>query len=133
MRGNAPGLFGDLLVNREVSGVTGACVAFRRDTFLEVGGLAEGLPESFNDVDFCYKMSRAGYRILYLAGCELFHFESQTRDPKPYAKDTVFMRGRWGVPGRDPYTPVYPQMPPTLAEKKAMKARARRRSLGLAP
>lgn len=133
MRGDSAGLFGDLLVNREVSGVTGACVAFRRDTFLEVGGLAEGLPESFNDVDFCYKISRAGYRILYLAGCELFHFESQTRDPKPYAKDTVFMRGRWGVPGRDPYTPVYPQMPPTLAEKKAMKAKARRRSLGLAP
>ena len=130
---SSPGPFGELVVNREVSGVTGACVAFRRETFLEVGGLAEGLPESFNDVDFCYKMTRAGYRILYMAHCLLFHFESQTRDPKPYAADTVFMRRRWGVPARDPYTPVFPHMPPTLAEKREMKARARRRSLGLAP
>jgi GT2 family glycosyltransferase len=129
---SSPGPFGELVVNREVSGVTGACVAFRRETFFEVGGLAEGLPESFNDVDFCYKLSRAGYRILYMANCVLFHFESQTRDPKPYVADTVFMRKRWGVPGRDPFTPVFPRMPPTLAEKRAIKAEARRRSLGLA-
>ena len=131
--GDSPGIFGDLLVNREVSGVTGACVGFRRETFFEVGGLAEGLPESFNDVDFCYKITRAGYRILYMAVCELFHFESQTRDPKPYVEDTVFMRRRWGIPTRDPYTPVFAHMPPTLAEKRASRARAQRRALGLAP
>jgi glycosyltransferase involved in cell wall biosynthesis len=121
------GRFGMLVVNREVSGVTGACVAMRRDTFLKVGGLAEGLPESFNDVDFCYKILRADYRILFVANCELFHFESQTRDPKANAEDTWFMRGRWGVPGRDPYTPDYPDLPPTFAEKQRQQRLAEKR------
>ena len=55
----APGPFGVLRVNREVYGVTGACVGVRRETFLEVGGLTEE-PENFNDVDFsCNLGSRA--------------------------------------------------------------------------
>jgi GT2 family glycosyltransferase len=110
------GRFGQLVVSREVSGVTGACVAMRREMFFEVGGLAEGLPESFNDVDFCYKILRTGQRILFMANCELFHFESQTRDPKANFEDTVFMRRRWGIPVRDPFTPAYPHMPPTQAQ-----------------
>ena len=123
------GRFGMLVVSREVSGVTGACVALRRETFFDVGGLAEGLPESFNDVDFCYKVQRLGLRILYMASCELFHFESQTRDPKPYIEDTRFMRNRWGTPVMDPYTPDYPNMPPTLAEKQHLKRLAEKRRL----
>ena len=100
-----------LLVDREVSGVTGACVGIRRSVYLEVGGLTEQLRESFNDVDFCYKVARAGYRTLYLAHCELFHFESQTREPLPNPDDDRFVRGRWGIPTRDPYTPTYPDRP----------------------
>jgi GT2 family glycosyltransferase len=123
------GRFGMLVVNREVSGVTGACVAMRRETFFEVGGLAEGLPESFNDVDFCYKISRAGYRILYLANCELFHFESQTRDPSPNFEDTKYMRRRWGTPSRDPYSPDYPNLPPTAAEQLRQQRLAEKRRL----
>lgn len=123
------GRFGMLVVNREVSGVTGACVAMRRETFFEVGGLAEGLPESFNDVDFCYKILASGHRILYMANCELFHFESQTRDPKPYVEDTRFMRRRWGTPVNDPYTPDYPNLPPTAAEKLRQRRLAEKRRL----
>ncbi|WP_408896283.1 glycosyltransferase family 2 protein [Nocardioides sp. R1-1] len=99
------------VVDREVSGVTGACVGLRREVYLEVGGHTELLREDYNDVDLSYKLSAAGYRILYLAHCELFHFESQTRDAIPNPDDTRFMRRRWGVPWRDRYTPVYPNLP----------------------
>ena len=125
----APGEFGVLALNHEVSGVTGACVGMRRETFFEVGGLAEGLPESFNDVDFCYKMLLLGYRIVYMAHCELFHFESQTRDPTATAADTRFMRSRWGVPTRDPYMPVFPHMPKTEAEIRQARVKAERKRL----
>ena len=131
MPGDTPGPFADLFATREVSGVTGACVAMRRETFFEVGGLAEGLPESFNDVDFCYKVLRLGYRILYMAHCELFHFESQTREPTAMPADVRFMRRRWGVPERDPYMPVFPNMPLTAAEKRRIRLRAERKRLGL--
>lgn len=113
------------MIDREVSGVTGACVGMRRDTFFEAGGLAERLPGSYNDVDLCYKVRALGYRILYMAHCELFHFESQTRDPKTPVSDSAFVRRRWGLPGRDPYTPVYPNMPLPWAEQRRIKRRRR--------
>jgi glycosyltransferase involved in cell wall biosynthesis len=99
------------VIDREVSGVTGACMGVRREVYFEVGGHTELLREDYNDVDFCHKVAAAGYRILYLAHCELFHFESQTREAIPNPDDTRFLRRRWGVPWRDPYTPVYPNLP----------------------
>jgi O-antigen biosynthesis protein len=128
---STPGKANELRINREVSGVTGACVGMRREVYFEAGGLTEQLPESFNDVDLCYKMHRLGYRILYMAHCELFHFESQTREPTPKASDLRFMRRRWGIPTRDAYTPVYPNLPPTEAERREMRRRRVRRQAGL--
>ena len=37
---------GELWMNREVTALTGACIAVRRSTFEEVGGFAEGLPST---------------------------------------------------------------------------------------
>lgn len=128
---STPGKANELRINREVSGVTGACVGMRRDVYFDAGGLTEQLPESFNDVDLCYKILRLGYRILYMAQCELFHFESQTREPTPKASELGFMRRRWGVPVRDRYTPVYPNLPPTAAERRETRLRAWRRNAGL--
>lgn len=106
-----PGPFRALAVNREVSAVTGACAGVRRDVFLEVGGLAEELPENFNDVDFAYKVSAAGYRILAMARCELYHFETQTRTTKVQDWEYDRIRHRWGTTTRDDYTPDYPNLP----------------------
>jgi O-antigen biosynthesis protein len=119
---DTPGKAGMLLINREVSGVTGACLGIRRDLFLELGGLCEQLPHSFNDVDFSYKVRASGHRIVVLASCELFHFESQTREPVRRPWEMKFMRSRWGVAGRDAYTPEYPDMPPPRGAAPAKPA-----------
>ncbi|HEY0888880.1 MAG TPA: glycosyltransferase [Nocardioides sp.] len=126
-----PGQFRELLLNREVTGLTGACIAMRREVYLEVGGLPEGLPVSFNDVDLSYKVARKGYRMLYLPGCELFHFESQTRETEVFPKEFRFIHNRWGVPDRDPFTPVYPDLPLTPSQRRRKALEARRRGLGL--
>jgi len=104
--GDLVGKAGMLTVNREVTGVTGACVGMRREVFFEAGGFTEQLPVSFNDVDFCFKVRRAGYRIVMMAHCELFHFESLTRDPGPKQDERLFVVNRWGGPRRDPFTPA---------------------------
>lgn len=114
----------ELMIDREVTGVTGACVGIRREVYLEVGGLTEGLKESFNDVDFAYKIANAGYRSLYLAHCRLFHFESQTRDPVPNPDDDRFVRARWGIPTRDRFTPEYPDRPTWPDRNINLKRRA---------
>lgn len=123
-----PGDFAALIINREVSGVTGACAAMRREVFLEIGGFTEELPEAFNDVDMCYKIRAAGYRIVALAHCELFHFETMSRESKK-VKDWEYdaIRARWGYPTRDPYLPVYRNLPDTKKERDAARLRAKRR------
>jgi glycosyltransferase involved in cell wall biosynthesis len=99
------GPFGELVVNREVSGVTAACAAMRRDLFFDVGGFTEVLPSSFNDVDLCYKVIGSGHTIVWVANCELFHFESRTRDNAVELWERVTVAGRWGLPTFDQYSP----------------------------
>jgi len=100
-----PGPFAALWVNRECSGLTAACLAIRRETYEEVGGMCEALPGNFNDVDFAYKVRRTGRRLLWLAGVELFHFESQTRERVVHQWEYDLIVRRWGVPVRDAYLP----------------------------
>lgn len=94
--GTAVGVFNDLLVNRETSALTGACIAVRREVFWEVGGFSEALPMNYNDVDFSLKVRRLGYRLLWLANTSLFHFESITRDNAVHPWETAFLVRRWG-------------------------------------
>lgn len=94
-RSSAKGLSGALLHSREVSGVTGACMGITRATFTELGGFAEDLPNSYNDVDLCNRVIASGGRILWLSHVELAHFESKTRVAAVQASDYVTISERW--------------------------------------
>ena len=98
--------FGALALNREASGATAACAAIRRDVFEEVGGLTEELPANFNDIDLSLKITRAGYRILWMAHAGLFHFESRSRDRVVHQWEVDTIMRRWGGPDRDRYLPI---------------------------
>jgi glycosyltransferase involved in cell wall biosynthesis len=97
--------FSALQIDREVHGVTAACAATRRDVFEGIGGFCEKLPGNFNDVDLCLKVHGAGYRILYLAQVELYHFESRSRVPRVHMWERDQLMARWGLPKVDPYLP----------------------------
>lgn len=99
------GYLGVLRVNREVSGLTAACVAVRREVFDEVGGFCELLPANFNDVDFSLKILSAGYRNVWLSEVVLYHFESKTRVPVVHPWETALIYSRWDVAGVDRYLP----------------------------
>ncbi len=64
---------------REVSAVTGACLAVRRSVFEEAGRFDENLPVSYNDIDFCLRLRSLGYRNLYTPFARLVHHESASR------------------------------------------------------
>lgn len=100
-----PGHFGELCVNREVSGVTGACMAMRREVYEEVGGFSEDLPNNFNDVDLCYKIRAVGKRIVWLSDVRAYHFESKSRVNKVQSWELERIFGIWGMPKIDPYMP----------------------------
>ena len=64
---------------REMSIVTGACCAIRREIFEQIGGFDEVLKITWNDVKFCLDCLQAGYRNVYVADALLYHDESKTR------------------------------------------------------
>ena len=110
--GDAPGHAQQLLVRREVSAVTAACLVVRRALYLEVGGLdEEAFPVAFNDVDFCLKLRERGYRNVWTPHARLVHHESASRgkrlSPAQKARadrELAVLRTRWaGALVEDPY------------------------------
>jgi GT2 family glycosyltransferase len=80
----------------EVSGLTAACLAVRRDVFDEVGGFCEDLPNNFNDVDFCLKIQETGRSLIWTPLARLYHFETTTRSTGASEEETQFIKDRWG-------------------------------------
>jgi GT2 family glycosyltransferase len=64
---------------RDVSAVTGACLAIRRQVFDQLGGFDPEFPVNYNDVDLCLRARQAGYRVIYEPTAVLRHDECQTR------------------------------------------------------
>ncbi len=74
-----PGYMGRIISTQDLSAVTAACMMVKRSVYDKVDGFFEGLAVAFNDVDFCMKITKAGYRIVYNPGTELYHYESKSR------------------------------------------------------
>lgn len=87
-RGASGYMFRQATVNN-LSAVTGACLMVPAAVYDELGGLDEQFAVAYNDVDFCLRIRRAGYRIVFTPYAELYHYESISRglDSKGAAKD----------------------------------------------
>jgi GT2 family glycosyltransferase len=87
-----------------VSGVTAACALVPARIYDEVGGFSPTFPMNYNDVDFCLKVRRAGYRNLYTPHAAMYHFESKTRRNVVTSDDHARIRERWAYElDHDPY------------------------------
>jgi GT2 family glycosyltransferase len=103
--GASPGYASSAVSVRNYSAVTGACMMTRRDAFDAVGGFDEQLSVDFNDVDYCLRLRRAGYRIVFTPYATLYHHESASFGPRTQnSKELELMRARWAdAIERDPY------------------------------
>jgi GT2 family glycosyltransferase len=90
------GAYGDLWSNREVSALTGAAFAVRREVFEEVGGFSELFPVNYNDVDLSLKIRRTGRRLVWLHDVVLYHFESVSRSNAVHDWEKELICRRWG-------------------------------------
>lgn len=73
------GYFHKASVQQDLSAVTAACMMVKRSVYEAVKGLDENLQVAFNDVDFCLRVRKAGYLVVYDPYAELYHYESKTR------------------------------------------------------
>ena len=92
------GLTGMLLVTRDYSAVTAACLMTRSSVFEAVGGFDEGFAVGFNDTDLCLRIGRTGLKILNDAHTVLYHHESATRRASggvSHPEDAELFHARW--------------------------------------
>jgi len=97
-----PGYFGRLQSAQYYSAVTAACLLVRKEIYQQVGGMNENLAVAYNDIDFCLKVKKAGYKNIYTPYAELYHHESLSRGAEDteekkerYQQEVDFMWENW--------------------------------------
>ncbi len=83
---------------RNVSILSGACCALRKDVFWQVGAFdADNTPDAHSDLDLSYKLIEAGFRCVYTPHALLRHIGNHSWGAKR-RKDRAdaFMLRRWG-------------------------------------
>ena len=103
---NSDGYALGVKVNRNYLAVTGACAITPKWLFDKVGGYSDRYPLNYNDVDYCLKLHRMGYRSVYLANVELYHYEGVSKEGGRSVSDSEIQKflEDWGaLYPNDPY------------------------------
>jgi len=67
----------------EVDAVSGALLFTPRSVWTQVDGMDEGYFLYGEDLDYCYRVLKAGYRILYYPKAIVFHIKGASRKKRP--------------------------------------------------
>lgn len=67
--------------------VSGACLAVRRTVYEEIGGLDERFFLYFEDVDWCARIRRAGWRVVYNPAIQVTHLGGQSESSRAAANN----------------------------------------------
>jgi glycosyltransferase involved in cell wall biosynthesis len=100
-----PGYFNRAMLQQNCSAVTGACMAVRKEVFEELGGFDEvNLGVTFNDIDFCLRLTERGYRVVWTPYANLIHHESASRghqrtpeEQAEFLRAADYMQQTWGA------------------------------------
>ena len=102
-----------LLATRNVSAVTGACLAIRKELFGRLGGFDTLFPNNYNDVDLCFRVRSHGYRVICVPVPGLIHAECRSRPGIIRFEERYRFYERWAdlLHNPDPY--YSPALAPT--------------------
>ncbi|KMQ96003.1 o-antigen biosynthesis protein [Lasius niger] len=111
------GYMGRAGLSQEVSAVTGAALLTSKTLFIEIGEFDERhFPIAYNDVDFCLRLRKKGYRIYYCAEATAIHHESFSRgsdeinqNERRLFQESQRLIDRWGNSSFFQRDPFYPQ------------------------
>lgn len=97
----APADTPDACRTKITSAVTGALHVLNLEIFKTVGGYNPSLVNSFQDIDYCQKVTTTGFKVLYVGEEKLYHAESITNNSEgnistPYAlSDRILYELLW--------------------------------------
>jgi len=70
----------------QVDWVSGACMLLRRDAYEAAGRFDAGYFMYFEEMDFCLRLARAGWRVVYDPGADVTHILGGSTRSAPYRK-----------------------------------------------
>ncbi|MEO8592646.1 MAG: glycosyltransferase [Candidatus Solibacter sp.] len=86
-----------LELTRNVSAVTGACIAIRRAVFEQIGGFDTRFFNNYNDVDLCLRAQRAGFEVVLSASSSFCHEGGRTREVGTALHERIDFWTQWGT------------------------------------
>jgi len=75
---------------QEVDWVVGACFLVRATTTREVGFFDERYFMYSEELDWCYRIKTAGWRVTYLPNARVIHYEARSSEQDVLARDIYF-------------------------------------------
>ena len=101
--------------DRDVLAVGSAGMLVRRDAWDQVGGFDPGMVLFWEDVDFCWRIHAAGYRVRVVTDAVVYHLEASARNrrlasaaPRPGRADRAGAADGDRLAGREPACPHRP-------------------------
>ncbi|PWT89822.1 MAG: hypothetical protein C5B56_06475 [Proteobacteria bacterium] len=85
-----------LKTTRNVSAVTGACLAIRRTVFEQLGGFDIRFFNNYNDVDLCLRAQNAGFEVVLSTTADVMHVGGKTRMSGTALHERLDFWARWG-------------------------------------
>ena len=91
-----PGYFNRAWLQQNYSAASGACLAVRRETFLQLGGFDEAhLPQLFFDIDFCLRARQSGLQVVWTPYANLIFAGSGARDEAQSVAEASYLKKTW--------------------------------------
>jgi len=82
-------------VAHEVDAVSGSCLLVRREVMDKIGLLDEDYFMYGEDLDYCYRAKKAGWKVYYTPEAQVIHYGGTASRKKPFRSIYEFHRAMW--------------------------------------
>lgn len=75
---------------QEVDWVVGACMLVRREVVMQVGAFDERFFMYSEELDWCYRIKKAGWKVVYLPTAKVTHYEAKSSEQNLLGRNMYF-------------------------------------------
>lgn len=76
----------------EVDAISGSCMMIRRSVYEAIGGLDEDFFMYGEDLDWCYRVQKAGWKVFYVADTKIIHYKGESTRRSDIDELKIFYR-----------------------------------------
>ena len=74
----------------EVDAISGSFMMFRKDVYEKIGGLDEKFFMYGEDLDFCYRAQKSGYKVFYVHSTQIIHYKGESTKKSGLDETKIF-------------------------------------------